>query len=187
MLPYIVSWFTPSGFVLRTRILIRFATSGFALPFLVASIPSGFVLHTRILGRFAPSGFVICTSILGRFAPSGFMLCTHILSCFAPSSLFLRTHILICFAPSCFMLCTRILGGFASPCFVLWKDKCVLIACSQGLCARILLASLAYVLRFALTKIFMRHLHSNVYNIYQKIFIIFLCLGHSVGDTLHPF
>ena len=42
-------------------------------------------------------------------------------------------------------------------------------------------------LRFALTKIFMHHLISNVYNIYQNIYFIFLCLGHSVGDTLHQF
>ena len=32
----------------------------------------------------------------------------------------------------------------------------------------------------------MHHLHSNVYNIYQNIFFIFLCLGHSVGDTFVP-
>ena len=99
---HIVSRFTPSGFVLSTDILLCFATSGFALAFMVASIPSGFVLN--ILVGFAPWGFVICTHILGRFAPSGFMLCTRILSCFASSHFELRAHTLSRFAPSRFKL-----------------------------------------------------------------------------------
>ena len=146
----------------------------------------GFVLHTHSLGGFAPSSFAICAHIIGRFAPSGFVLCIRILGCFALSSFVLCTHILSRFVTLCFMLCTRILGSFTPPGFVLWKDKSVLIA-SLPRTWRLHFARFAHVC-FGLCahKTFKHHLHSKVYNIYQNIFFIFLCLGHSVGNIFVP-
>ena len=136
------------------------------------------MLHTQILSCFAPSSFVLYTHIFSRFAPLCFMLCTQVtlLSkplCFALKFLVASLPRALCLELAFWVaLLPRVL------CFK--KDECVLM--------RLRLA------RFAQAR-FLLCAYKNLCIIFipmsirfhQNIFFVFVCLGHSVGDTLHPF
>ena len=89
----ILSRFTPSSCVLRTRIPSRFAPLNLSH------------LHSRLLRSlwlYLSHSQSLC--ILSRFAPSGFALCARILGLFAPSSLALWVHTLLALRSQKFLI-----------------------------------------------------------------------------------